>query len=237
MATAATYPKISKKLWWLIRDRFKKTLPTVVTTTLVTSLSSMEEASARSNVLSPLRELGLLDQENEPTDLATRWRHDDEYAAVCHEIRKETYPAELIEAFPEPGASHKEKIKTWFMKVGNVGESAARMYADTYLLLSQADPTKREETASSAAPARTVKSKATIASKTRTPVVSKPSESNSIAPEQVKQHPPEAPASAGHHRVPAIHIDVQVHISPDTSAEQIDRIFESMAKHLGAYIK
>lgn len=33
---------------------------------------------------------------------------------------------------------------------------------------------------------------------------------------------------------PSLHIDVQVHISSDASAEQIDQIFASMAKHLYA---
>jgi hypothetical protein len=31
---------------------------------------------------------------------------------------------------------------------------------------------------------------------------------------------------------PAVHIDIQIHISPESTAEQIDKIFESMAKHL-----
>ena len=31
---------------------------------------------------------------------------------------------------------------------------------------------------------------------------------------------------------PAVHIDIQIHISPESSAQQIDKIFESMAKHL-----
>jgi hypothetical protein len=31
---------------------------------------------------------------------------------------------------------------------------------------------------------------------------------------------------------PALHIDVQIHISPEASAEQIDQVFASMAKHL-----
>ena len=31
---------------------------------------------------------------------------------------------------------------------------------------------------------------------------------------------------------PALHIDIQVHIDPASSAEQIDQIFASMAKHL-----
>jgi hypothetical protein len=31
---------------------------------------------------------------------------------------------------------------------------------------------------------------------------------------------------------PSLHIDMQIHISPDASADQIDQIFASMAKHL-----
>lgn len=31
---------------------------------------------------------------------------------------------------------------------------------------------------------------------------------------------------------PSIHLDIQIHISPDASEKQIDAIFESMAKHL-----
>lgn len=232
MATTATYPKISRKLWWLLRERFKKSVPTVVTPTLVTSLAQMKDGSARSNVISPLRDLGLLDDENKPTDLAARWRHDDEYASVCHEIRQKTYPHELIEAFSEPELTQKEQIKTWFMKRGDVGEVAAKMYADTYLLLSQADPKGSEEkaTASSArrAPGPAPKREG------KRPTKPAPTLGAATAPAAELAHHPE---TATHRRLPAIHIDVQVHISPDTSSEQIDRIFESMAKHLGTFTK
>lgn len=236
MATAATYPKISKKIWWLLRERFKKTIGSVVTPTFVISLAPMADASARSNVISPLRELGLLDGDNKPTELASRWRHDEDYAAVCHEIRKKTYPAELVEAFSDPDANQKEQIKSWFMKVGNVGQGAAGMYADTYLLLSQADPTKGDEKTSSTASTRPLKSKSSVESKKAAKVDAVPLKA-AFAPEQVRQDAAESHVPSGHRRGPAIHIDVQVHISPDTSAEQIDRIFESMAKHLGTYIK
>ena len=40
---------------------------------------------------------------------------------------------------------------------------------------------------------------------------------------------PPPPADSGS---PSLHIDIQVHISPDSSPDQIDKIFESMAKHL-----
>jgi hypothetical protein len=235
MATAVTYPKISRKLWWLLRERFKKSIPTVVTPTLVNSLSPMTDASARSNVISPLRELGLLDGDNKPTDWATRWRQDDEYAAVCHEIRDKTYPEELIEAFHDPDSTQKASIQSWFMKVGHVGEVAARMYADTYLLLSQADPNASEEKVNSTAAKRAEKSKPSLEKKSKK-VISALSKTGS-PPEIIGQEVHESHVPSGHRRIPAIHIDVQVHISPDTSPEQIDRIFESMAKHLGTYIK
>ncbi|WP_070988375.1 DUF5343 domain-containing protein [Halofilum ochraceum] len=37
-----------------------------------------------------------------------------------------------------------------------------------------------------------------------------------------------APSTSG----PSLHVDIQVHISPEASADQIDQIFESMSKHL-----
>lgn len=43
--------------------------------------------------------------------------------------------------------------------------------------------------------------------------------------------PPPASAHAAA-KQPAIHIDIQIHISPESSAEQINKIFESMARHL-----
>lgn len=230
MATVATYPKISKKIWWLLRDRFKKSVPSVVTPTLVTSLSPMADASARSNVISPLRDLGLLDEDNKPTNLAERWRHDDEYAAACHEIRQNTYPHELIEAFPDADSSQKEQIKSWFMKVGQVGEAAAKMYADTYLLLTQADPTKAEDKPAATATQR-------VSRPSPKPKAKQSTEGAATGEASAAPTPPihEPPAPALHRRMPAVHIDVQVHISPDTSPEQIDRIFESMAKHLGNF--
>lgn len=52
-------------------------------------------------------------------------------------------------------------------------------------------------------------------------------------------HPPVAP-SGDHTKQcshngkpnPSIHIDLQIHVSPEASADQIDQIFKSMAKHL-----
>jgi hypothetical protein len=44
--------------------------------------------------------------------------------------------------------------------------------------------------------------------------------------------PPPHQVSASRSAGPEVHIDIQIHISPDSSHDQIDKIFESMAKHL-----
>ncbi|MCX7193795.1 MAG: DUF5343 domain-containing protein [Proteobacteria bacterium] len=233
MAAGETYPKISRKIWWLLRDKLKKSVPSAITTTFVTAMSSMKDASAKSNVLVPLRDLGLIDENGKPTELAERWRHDDDYEQVCHEIRSNVYPKELIEAFSEADSTQKDAIKTWFMKAGQVGEIAAKMYTETYILLTEADFTKSDDkTSNNPAPrtsGATQKTKPTRQAQKSiaTPVAATSTEQSTSIVES-PHHP---------RRLPAIHIDVQVHISPDTSPDQIDRIFESMAKHLGGFVK
>ncbi|MBX4900123.1 DUF5343 domain-containing protein [Sinorhizobium sp. B11] len=46
------------------------------------------------------------------------------------------------------------------------------------------------------------------------------------------QSAPTSPTMPNMQNGPAVHIDIQIHISPESTAEQIDKIFESMAKHL-----
>lgn len=232
MAAGETYPKISRKIWWLLRDRFKKSVPSTISPTIISALSPMADASARANVIAPLRQLGLIDDSAKPTDLAERWRHDDEYKTVCHDIRAKVYPQELIEAFPEASAGQRDAVKSWFMKVGQVGEGAAAKYTDTYMLLSDADPNKAGEKAQPDSTPRAARA------------VSKPKAARAPAPSNPEAHSPPPPSSqlaaeteTYARRLPAIHIDVQVHISPETPPDQIDRIFESMAKHLGSFIK
>jgi hypothetical protein len=235
MASEKTYPKISRKMWFLVRERLKKSLPTSISPTLITSLSSMTEGSAKSNVIAPMRELGLVDEHGKPTQLAERWRHDDDYKTVCDEIRIVVYPTDLIEAFTEPQSSQKVAIKSWFMKAGKVGDAAAKMYADTYLLLSEADYTKTEKQSTKSPADRLT----TPAPKSKARMMNKKVQAKSatdVVDSSQEETPPQDRGGA-HRKMPSVHIDVQVHISPDTSPEQIDRIFESMSKHLGGFTK
>jgi hypothetical protein len=44
--------------------------------------------------------------------------------------------------------------------------------------------------------------------------------------------PPPARVPSSNGASPSVHIDIQIHISAEASADQIDQIFKSMAKHL-----
>lgn len=229
VTTTTTYPMISRKIWWLLRERFKTTIPTSVSPIFISSVVHMEESSAKANVIAPLRVFGLIDGAGKPTPIAEQWRHDDNYETVCHAIRAKVYPHDIIEAFPKPNPGQKEAIKSWFMKRGQVGTAAALRYTDTFMLLSEAELPKAAEKV-----AMLSTSKARRPAKATPKVRTQPS----AATAPVEQHLPPSANPVGHQRhLPAIHIDVQVHISPDTSPEQIDRIFESMAKHLGSFVK
>ncbi len=231
MASVVTYPKISRNMWLKLRAKFNKSIPGVVTPAFVSSIVEMADASAVSNVIKPLQVLGLLDDQRKPTALASQWRHDDEYAAACKTIRERIYPQDLLDTYPGGEVEDKPGISRWFMKSASVGDAAARMFADTYSILAQADVTQLEEKAQSATPtkARTAANKAARKSQ--------PAQASAAVSPPI-EIPPVAAAHSHHKplgKFPAVHIDVQVHISPETSPEQIDRIFESMAKHLGNF--
>lgn len=231
MSDKVTYPKIARKIWWLLRNRLKQSMPTTISSTLVASVSEMTDASARANVLSPLREMGLIDENGKPSDLMERWRHDDEYKKVCLGIRDEIYPTELIEAFSEARSDQKVAIKNWFMKNAKVGDAAAKMYADTFLLLSEANFDGANDVKASVPKANKPVATSSV-SKSKSTHTSKKAKPEPIA----KPHEGLSTEHGTNARFPSVHIDVQVHISPETSLEQIDKIFESMSKHLNGFV-
>ena len=72
------YPTISEKAWWIIREKFKASIPSTVSSTYVKSLLSMaSDNSANSNIITPMKRLGLIDEDNKPTALANDWRIDE----------------------------------------------------------------------------------------------------------------------------------------------------------------
>lgn len=221
--TKVSFPTIPEKNWWLIRKRFKETLPSSAPPSYLANLLGMSPKSATANILPALRTTGLLDENNAPTDRARRWRDDGQYSAVCAEIVQDVYPDELRELHDSPSAN-RAQVEQWFANAAGVGQVAARKMASLYLLLLNADPSKGESASSQPSRQKSTNKK----KKSDSTAKDIPSNGHST-PEPILPSPSHVGEAM---RIPTVHVDLQIHISPEASVDQIDKIFESMAKHL-----
>jgi hypothetical protein len=183
--------------------------------------------SARDNVVSPLRRLGLIEEDGALTPRGNKWRVDASYAEACDEILAEVYPEELTLLTGDDGKPDLSRIKVWFDHKG-FGDSNARQMAATYAMIAGRDVPEAPQPEAKKPPAK----KAAARPSTRaTKSVAEPSHDGAG-----EENPPKQPEPA--HRPqrgttgPNVHLDIQIHIPADASLEQIDQIFASMAKHL-----
>jgi len=207
-----TYPSIPIKHWWALRDKFKQSIPASVTPGYIATTLGMQERSAKANIIPYLVMLGLIDQDGKPTERAVNWRDDEHYPEVCKQIRQELYPRELLDAIPGPSVD-RDAVERWFANKLGVGEVAAKRMARVYELLSEAVPSKR----------------VSKERKVRQPTVSRVIKPRPVAAEDFVSQEQLASATQ---LAPSLNFNIQVHISPDASADQIDQIFASIAKHL-----
>ncbi len=209
------YPLLPVKHWWALRERFRSSIPGVVSANYIASVLGMAERSAQANIIPSLRTMKLIDEAGKPTDLATKWRDDAQYPKVCANILKSVYPRELRDIGADASVN-KDAVSRWFANHTATGADAVRKMSAMYALLCEADPAK----ATKPKPG-TTKSKAPKP-KSKAPKTSTPKKS------------PKAVSLDEDHgaRPPGLQINVQVHISSDATPEQIEQIFASMAKHL-----
>ena len=218
------YPKIAQANWFGLRDKLKQRVPGEISASYVASAMGMAEGSARANVVSPLKALGIVSEDSKPTELAYDWRDDSKYPEVCEKIIESIYPQELQDLFHTPDVQLPD-VTSWFMRDAKVGEPAAKMFAATYIMLLQKTPQDAKDlTKNKAANPKAASPKKAAKTKKKEP------ESKSKPSDTPNTNPPDGGKTHGFS--PRLHIDVQVHISPESSPEQIDKIFESMAKHL-----
>lgn len=215
MAKKTSFPKIGERNWWALREKFKQRVPTVVTVSYLALTLDMTDKSAQANVLPPLKKIGLINDDGTPTDLAYDWRDDKKYPGVCDKIRKKIYPQELHDAFPTSDADPKQ-IESWFMSNARVGTPAARMHASFYKLLLEADPSKAAEALKGKPTRKTPEKKKEV----------KKAGQEKIEPPKDKEE------TMDFKGFPSLHLNIQIHIAPDASPDQIDKIFASMARHL-----
>lgn len=215
-------PVLNGTVWWTLRQHFRRTLPKVVSETYLAAVLSLMEGPAR-NVLRNLKLLGLVDEENRPTDLAIRWRDDEQYAAACEEIVERAYPDELRAVVPRPDPDPTAAAQ-WFQRSRRLGDGAAKNAARTYVLIASAKLPEEAGTGAARTPRARTSSEG-LGRKTTRPSVSRSRNSTARAGDR------EQPPKAGGFEMPRPQIAVQINIAPDMTAEQIDQVFASMAKH------
>lgn len=217
-----SYPSIPEKNWWQIRDQFKKTLPTSVSATYLKSLLGLTSEKSAMNLISPLKQFGLIDSEGRPTERANEWRNDEKYPLVCDAIIEEIYPMELRDLFPNAPVDSAAAAQ-WFMDANRLGGGAAKKAASMFCLLRSktirdtnhpTTQTKSHKSAHSTIKKRSNRKEA-AANVAKTASKTEVCETPIVAPKE-----------------PSVHIDLQIHISPESSLEQIDQVFASISKHL-----
>lgn len=220
MAGKKTFPMLPGNHWWALRAKFKQSIPGVVTDNYLSAALRMQPKSARANVLPYLKDIGLVDEEGKTQDIAKAWRDDQQYAEVCKQIRERVYPDELPSAAPDPSAD-RETISRWFAQHTGAGNSAVRRMTQFYIILAEADLAKSPKKKANKPKKADKKAKEKKTEKKdaiTTPTVTKP-------PVTAKELQP----TTG---VPGVSINLEIHISADATPDQIDKIFESMAKHI-----
>ena len=219
---ASGYPKVTAKAWATLRARAAaapttKFLPSTVAPLL--GLSS--PSSARDNTVTPLRKLGLIDDDGALTDRGNKWRVDSSYGDACQEILDDVYPNELAALTTSDGHPDPQTVRTWFEQRG-FGDSNARQMAATYVMIASKEIPEPPDPASSEV--KKTRKKQGTAGTSKKADTEKPSSKTGA--------PPPSPPSRTSTNAPTVHIDLQIHIPGDATPEQIDHIFASMAKHL-----
>lgn len=152
-----------------------------------------------------LRLVGLIDGNGVPTERWGQFRGARGKEVLGKGVR-EGY-AELYAVYPDAHARTNSELELVFSSSSKAGRQAIQKAVSTFKnLVSEADFVEENDIPDQHFEADTL----------HAPVTDKKS----------------AAKAASKSEGPSLHIDVQVHISPESSAEQIEQIFASMAKHL-----
>lgn len=222
MAENRFFPVFSEKNWWALKQQFKSSMPTTnINTNFLKTLFSLTSNNAANTSIINLKRLGLLDEDGKPTLLANEWRIDESYKSACEKMLISTYPKELLELFPDTNAD-RTKLKNWFMTQCSVGDNAAGQMAALFLLLRSGEIKGQKQTGA----------KPTMKKQTKKEYTAEQSVKGTHKAIDVDS--PEYSSRDGRtlRNRPNLHIDLQIHISPESTPEQIETIFACMAKHL-----
>ena len=218
-----SFPMLPIAHWWALRKKFKQSIPGVVTDSYIATVLDMAVNSARANVLPFLKTLGIIDEDGKTLERAKLWRDDEHYPEVCKAILSEVYPAELLEAVPNP-AEDRGPAERWFAQETGAGAAAVGRMAALYSLLVEADPSKEPEQEKGGRAKKPAPEPTRAKAGKRTAAAGPPSPATPRRAADSTSQEPQHPTG--------ININLQIHISADATPDQIDQIFSSMAKHI-----
>lgn len=217
-----TFPLLPVAHWWNLRKKFKQSIPGIVTDNYLGTILNIRPKSARGNVLPYLKDMGLIDEEGKTLELAKNWRDDEKYQQVCKKMLDNIYPEDLIAAVPNPNED-RAAAERWFANKSGAGTNAVKRMVAIYVIIAEADLSKRPQ------------SKARTKKATSESPKSKRNQVKTQAPSPAPIDPVAIPQKASQSStppIPGVSINLEIHISSDSTPDQIDKIFESMAKHL-----
>ncbi len=224
-AARTSYPYMSKNQWFGVRNRLKQSPPRAIDIDWVIAALDATHRTAQ-NVLPQLKTLGLIDSDGRTTELVHDLRDDESYAAACASIVDSIYPESLRSAHDDPAADP-ARVASWFSRNARVGDAAAKQQATLYLTLLGATLPSPDDAKPSPRTRKTTTAKPKSA-----PASAAASTGAAVTDAVGRQHSEGSTPKQQPSGTPTIHVDLQIHISADTSDSQIDSIFQSMAKHL-----
>lgn len=153
-----------------------------------------------------LKFIGFVDASGIPTSIWNEYRGAHHKTVLADAIRKGY--ADLFAVYPDANARTNTELAHVFSTSSSAGAQVINKTIQTFkALVEEADFSAGSEPTETSLPSGPLHHPA--------------------ATTAARQ--PAPPSQTGS---PEVHIDIQIHISPDSSHEQIDKIFESMAKHL-----
>lgn len=160
-------------------------------------------------VIKVLRFIDFVDEADQPTQLWRAYRNPDEAKSIMADAIRTAY-ADLFAQHPQADVVNNNELTNFFAAHTNSGADVVRKSVSTFVTLcAYADFDLEPQ---NGLPESKAIDSANGSDRRR--------HGNGIKPPALPD------------QQPALHIDVQIHISPSADADQIDNIFRSMAKHL-----
>jgi len=165
------------------------------------------KSSNDASLLGILKAIGLVDNSGVPTGIWSKYRGAHNKTVLGEAIRAGY--AELFAVYPDAWQRDNTEIEHVFSTSSSAGKQVIAKTVATFKALCEC----AEFGAAENQPSQLVQT-----GPMHSPI------SNS--------HPQPVHSVASNGPNPSVHIDIQIHISPEASTDQIDQIFKSMAKHL-----